>query len=140
MKFQQILNKTNSNPKILFLVDGFGALLSAFLLGIILTSYQSAFGMPKNVLFFLASFPCLFMIYDFYCYFQINEKWNYFLKAIAIANIIYCFISITMLFYHFQKLTSLGLIYFLFELTIVIIIATIELKTASDFKPKKVRK
>ena len=139
MKFQQILNKTTSNPKLLFLVDGFGALLSAFLLGIFLTRFETTFGMPKSTLYFLASLPCVFAIYDFYCYLRINGNWKYFLKTIAIANIIYCFISMIMIIYHFQKLTSLGLIYFLLEFAIVITIASIEFRTALSSKLKNTR-
>ena len=123
-------NKLTLNPRILFLIDGIGALLSAFLLGVILTRFESIFGMPRKALYVLSFLPCLFAVYDFICYSQIAKKWRLYLKVIAIANLVYCCISIGFVFLHFQQLTYLGFLYFFFELAIVIILAYIELKTA----------
>ena len=120
------------NPRTLFIIDGFGALLSAFLLGVVLTRFESAFGMPRKVLYFLAFLPCIFAIYDFSCYLRIRGNWGRFLRAIAIANLIYCGISIGFVWHHYQKLTNLGLIYFLTELAIVLLLAGIELRTAAS--------
>ena len=38
----------NLTPKKLFLIDGIGAVLSAFLLGVVLVKLQSLIGMPTN--------------------------------------------------------------------------------------------
>jgi len=114
------------NPKKLFLLDGFGALLSAFLLGVVLVKFESIFGIPQKTLYFLAFLPCVFAIYDFYCYFKINENLDYFLKIIASVNVTYCFISLGLAFYHYQKLTYLGWSYILLEIVIVLIIAYVE--------------
>lgn len=134
MIFQRIINKMTLTPRAMFLIDGLGALLSAFLLGIILTKFENTFGMPSKVLYFLAALPCIFAVYDFSCYWQAIENWRPFLKTIAIANLIYCFISIGFVVHHFEKLTTLGLIYFLLEFAIVIILASIEFKTATLLK------
>lgn len=123
---QQLIEKARLNPKNLFLFDGLGALLSAFLLGIILVQFNDYFGMPKQALYFLAFLPCLFAIYDFVYYFRINNNWRFFLKGIAIINFLYCCISIIMLFFHFPELTILGLTYFIIELIIVIVLAVFE--------------
>lgn len=119
-------------PSTLFLIDGFGALLSAFLLGVILVEFESTFGMPKETLYLLAFIPCVFAIYDFGCYFSISRKWSPFLKAIGVANLLYCCISIGFVFYHYQVLTTWGLIYFLLEFIVVIALASIELKTSKN--------
>lgn len=132
--YQQLINEFQLNPKRLFLVDGFGALLSAFCLGVILTRFESFFGMPKNVLYFLAFLPCVFALYDFFCYKMVKDNWRPFLKVIAIANLLYCLLSIGFLIHDFQKLTILGIIYFVLELIIVIFIAYIELKVATKTK------
>ena len=116
------------NPRQLFLIDGLGALLSTFLLGVILVKFEYLFGMPKKELYFLAAIPFFFAIYDFICYWKNPDNWRPFLKVIAIANLIYCCISIAVVFYSYQKLTNLGLSYFLLELVIVFIIVAIELK------------
>ena len=127
-----IANEMRLNPRRLFLIDGFGAILSAFLLGIVMTRYESTFGMPRETLYFLASLPCVFAVYDFFCYLLVAESWRPYLNIIAIANLIYCCISIGFLFYHYQKLTSLGWIYFLLEVIIIIILVIVELKTAAQ--------
>ncbi|MEO1260508.1 MAG: hypothetical protein AAFZ15_17055 [Bacteroidota bacterium] len=124
-------------PKKLFLIDGIGALLSAFLLGAIWTRFENIFGMPRSALYILALLPCFFAIYDFICYFKIKENWSPFLKVIAFANLLYCLISIGFLFNHYQQLTVLGLIYFFLELLIVILLAGIELKMAAYWANKK---
>ena len=127
--FQQIINK--AQPKQLFLIDGFGALLSAFLLGVVLVRFQHLIGIPVQTLYILASIPIIFVIYDFICYFRLTENWNQYLKGIAIANLIYCCISIGFLIYHYPVLTNLGWLYFLGELMIVITLVFIEIKVAN---------
>ena len=133
MIFDQIINKMTLKPRAMFLIDGFGALTSAFLLGVILTKFESTFGMPLKALYFLALLPCIFAIYDFSCYWQIIKNWRPFLKTIAIANLLYCGISIGFVVHHYEELTTLGLVYFLLELAIVIMLASIEFKTAKGF-------
>jgi hypothetical protein len=132
MPFSTLLKSLQ--PKQLFLIDGFGAMLSAFLLGVILTRFESTFGMPREALYFLAALPCLFALYDFACYFRITENWRPFLKTIAIANLLYCCLSIGFLLLHYPSLTALGWLYFLLELAIVIVLASMELKKARNVK------
>ena len=43
MKLYKLLEKVYLNPKKLFLIDAIGALVSAFLLGIVLTRFEKAF-------------------------------------------------------------------------------------------------
>ncbi len=117
------------DSKKLFLLDGFGALLSAFLLGVILVQFESAFGMPRKVLYGLSFAPCVFAVYDFICYFKIKENWRTFLKIIAYANLLYLCASIGLLIHHYPKLTGLGVSYFLLEFVVVLIVVWLELKT-----------
>ena len=122
----------NTYLKKLFLLDGFGAILSAFLLGVVLVKLESYFGIPKSSLYFLATLPCFFAIYDFYCYFKIEKNLDRFLKRIAIVNLLYCCLSIILAFYHYQEITSLGWIYIIGEIIIVVIIAQIELTAVKN--------
>ena len=120
--------------KKIFLLDGFGAMLSAFILGIVLVKLESIFGIPKISLYFLASLPFLFAVYDLYVYFNINENLEKYLKVIAIFNIIYCCISIGIAFYNFQLLTAFGWIYILIEVLIIAFIAKMEFNAVSNFR------
>lgn len=126
-----MLKRIKENPRILFLIDGLGALLSAFLLGVVLIYFQDYIGMPKKTLYFLAAIPCFFALYDFVIYFWKPKKWQTFLLIIAILNLIYCCISIRLLFYHLPQLTYLGIAYFINELIIVVTLAIIEFKVAT---------
>lgn len=126
------------NPKKLFLIDGSGALLSAFLLGVVLVRFEPVFGMPRETLYFLAFLPCIFAVYDVYCYLRITKNQGLFLKIIAAANLVYCFVSAGLVLQHYQRLTNLGLAYFVLEIIVVIVLAMVELKTASGIVYKKV--
>jgi len=89
----------------IFLIDGVGALVSAFLLAVVLVQLESYFGIPSSALYFLAVFPVIFAIYDFYCFYNVRNKLDRFLKGIAVANLLYCCLSLGVLFYHLETLT-----------------------------------
>ncbi|WP_109852260.1 hypothetical protein [Aquimarina sp. AU58] len=131
MVFRQVINKMVVHPKRLFLIDGLGALLSAFLLGVVLVKLESIFGIPAKALYILAFFPCIFALYDLYCYLRVKKNQRYFLTAIALMNLIYCFISIGVAFQHYQKITAFGWGYIIVEIIILIVLINIELKTVS---------
>jgi len=120
----------NFNPKTLFLVDGLGALLSAFLLGVVLVYFENWLGMPKQTLYFLAFLPCLFALYDLFCYLKVKKNELLFLKGIAGMNLFYCCLSIGFVIHHSAQLTNLGLAYFILELVVVFVLVCIQLKTA----------
>ncbi len=116
----------NIKPKTIFLIDGLGAILSAFLLGVVLIHYQELIGMPEKVLYFLAFIPCLFIIYSFSCFFFLRDNWRSFLKYIALANFLYCILSIAMMMVHRDSLTTLGYTYFVIEIIVVLIVVGVE--------------
>lgn len=129
---EKIIKWGDSNPKKLFQIDGIGAIISALLLGIVLVRFENVFGIPKRMLYILASLPCLFAIYDFYCYFNIDKEIGKFLKGIGIVNLTYCCLSIGLAIFHKEVITSLGWIYVLAEIVIVCVLAFIELRVAKS--------
>jgi len=128
--------KIISNPKKLFLIDGLGAILSAFLLGVVLVKYESVFGIPLTTLYFLAAIPVLFAMHDLCCSKKNNDQIGKLLKRVAILNFLYCCISIVLAFYHFKTITIFGWTYILVEILIVLILAIIEYKVASRLNSK----
>jgi len=118
-------------PKQLFLIDAGGALLSAFLLGVVLVKLESTFGIPRSALYVLAAIPCFFAVYDLLCYFMAKGKATFFLKGIAYANVLYCCLSIGLAFYHAASITILGWLYILGEVLIVVFLARLELQAFS---------
>lgn len=111
-----------------FLIDAIGALLSTLMLGVVLVHFESYIGMPESALCPLAFVAALFTIYSGICHFIVNSKWKPCLRIIAMANALYCFASIIVVTYHYEQLTTLGMIYFLGEFAVISIIVTAEYK------------
>lgn len=125
-----MINSYLENPKKLLLLDGIGALVSAFMLGVVLVRLENYFGIPIRTLYFLAFLPCLFALYDYYSWRSENKNHSNSLKVIAYVNIIYCCLSFGLAIYHNQELTLLGWAYIIIEIFVVLLIAMIELRTA----------
>lgn len=130
MMLKQLIGKFELHPKRLFLIDGLGAMLSAFLLGVILVKFERFFGIPSSTLYFLASLPIGFMIYDFYSYQKETGTESKLLKGISITNILYCLLSLALSFYHFKTVTTLGWLYILVEILIILFLARIQYSVA----------
>ena len=133
-----ILKLNKINPRKFFLLDSIGALLSAIMLGLVLASFEAVFGMPPKVLYLLSLIACVFTVYSFFCYLKFPLNWKPFLRAIAIANGLYCCLTIALVIYFYASLTVIGLIYFVIELIIVAILVAIELKVSTKIISNKV--
>ncbi|MFT4526126.1 MAG: hypothetical protein ACI85F_002290 [Bacteroidia bacterium] len=120
----------NLTPKALFAIDGMGALTSAIFLGLILPPFQELIGMPLNRLHILAIIPCWFAVYDFGCYLFAPGDKRSFLKMIAFANLAYCLFSLALIGQHYQELTTMGLTYFLLEVSIITVLVFVEIKVS----------
>jgi len=117
-------------PKKLFLIDAIGAAVSAFFLGFVLVWLEDKIGMPKHILYLLAILPIFFAIYSFSCYFLLKDHSGPFLKGIASLNLLYCFLTLGLLFFYDHDLTFLGWSYFIVELMILGILIVLEFKTS----------
>jgi hypothetical protein len=127
----KILDRLTLNPKNLFLIDGLGALLTAFLIGIVLRIFEDAFGMPQKHLIILSILACIFAIYSMSCYFFVGKNWRTYLKIIAVANLMYCLLTAVLVMLLYQQITILGIIYFIGEILIIIGIVYTELSVSS---------
>jgi hypothetical protein len=133
---QQFVNKLTSTPKRLFLIDGFGAFLTAFLLFAILRTFNEYIGMPMTTLNFLSIIALIFSVYSFCCFFLVNNNWRPFLRAISIANLLYCCLTAGLVIYNYPRLTILGLTYFFLEIVVICVLVFVEVNvlTASNRK------
>ncbi|HEX2534330.1 MAG TPA: hypothetical protein VHK69_11380 [Chitinophagaceae bacterium] len=102
-----------------FLVDGAGAVLSAFFLGIVFVHLERFFGVPRPVSYLLASIACLFALYSFGCYFFAARRWRLMLRIIVAANGLYGCLTIAYVLTLYHRLTVLGLAYFISELLVL---------------------
>ena len=131
------LNPAHLSPKQLFIIDGAGALFSAFLLGIVLVRFEAFFGIPKAVLYLLAIIPLFFAAFDLLSLLFAQKKPAIFLKAIAFANLSYCLLSLGLAWTHRVNLTFWGWSYLICEILLVLGLAFFELKLAQQIAKKK---
>jgi hypothetical protein len=117
--FRSIIDKLSSDTKKIFLIDGLGALLTAFFLFVIPLVFSNVLGMPETVTRCLSMVACIYTAYSFCCYFFVRIHWRPYLKAIAIANMAYCGLTIALVINYRQSLTVFGLIYFLLEIMVM---------------------
>lgn len=120
------LKNLNSKPRTLFIIDGLGALVSAFFIGFVLVKFQPFIGLSKSTLYFLAVFPIILIVYNVYFYFRNPIKVLFCLKIIAFLNLFYCFLSIAIILYNYNSITKLGLLYFGLEILMLILLIRLE--------------
>lgn len=126
LSFKAITNWFVAKPKQLFGVDAVGAAVTAFLIGVVLVKFQVHFGMPVFVLKFLAAIALLFFVYSSCCFLFLKDDFKPYLKAITRGNLTYCFITAALLFYYSKQLTTLGFVYFINEIAIIIALVVVE--------------
>lgn len=140
MSFQNLKEFFLSNPNNIFLVDGLGALVSAFLLVVVSLKFENHFGIPVQMLYILAFLPCVLVLFDLYCFTRIKKDKITFLKILSFINISYCFTALGLAGFYYKKITYLGWTYIFLEMVIVISIASLEYKTADFLKKKEGKK
>ncbi len=133
IKQHSIISYFVKNPKAIFLFDSIGAFISAFCLLIISRFYSNYFGINPSTLQLLIILPIVFCIYSACCYLLIKHSYKPFILIIAIANFLYCLITLVLMFTLYSELTILGLSYFVLELMIMGIIIYLESIISSKF-------
>lgn len=136
MNLQNIINDITTNPKQLFLLDSIGALVTTILLSLVLANLESTFGMPQKTLYILSIPAAIYFLYSLLCYVRLTKNWRPYLQIIATANTFYCTLSLGMMYFNFDKLTTLGVVFFVGEIIIIMILVAIELKAISNLKQK----
>lgn len=139
MTFRNIIDQLTIHPKILFLVDSLGALLTTFSLFVVLKSFNDFFGMPVSVLNYLSMISACFCIYSALCFFFLNRNWAPYIRVIGIANLLYCVSTIGLVLVYSTQLTAFGIAYFLGEIVIVSVLVYIELTVAGALMKTRTR-
>lgn len=116
---QKIFNYFAGNPRQLFLLDSFGALLSAALLCLILLFLKTQIGVDFEMLIPFIVVAVIYAIYSFTCYMIHPVNWQFFLKIIATANILYSLAILIFVVLNRDTLSTLGMAYFTIESAII---------------------
>ena len=125
---RESIKKFIEKPKNIFIIDGFGALLTALLLFFVLRDFNSFIGLPKTTFEYLSFLALIFSIYSIVCFFAANNKCKLYLKIICISNIVYCILTFGIVIYYYQSISVLGIIYFLGEIAVISGIIFLEIK------------
>ena len=130
----KLINHLIKKPKTLFLIDSVGAILTAFMLFVIMQQLNEYIGMPKTVLIYLSFIAICFCIYSAACFLFLKECWTPFIRLIGVANLLYCGLTIGLLIKYYSLLTIFGTIYFLIEIVIICGLCYVELYVATEIK------
>ena len=133
---RKTINRLAKKPERLFLIDSFGAILTAFLLFVVLRNFHEYFGMPQSILTCLAGIALIFCIYSATCYLLLKDNWSPYIKVISTANLLYCVLTIVLIVIYYPVLTILGLGYFIAEIVVICGLVFIELKVAKTLEKK----
>lgn len=136
-RFKVALEKLIPSPRMAFLVDSIGAILTVFFLIVILARLEEIFGMPKQILYYLASIASIFVVFSMICCVANFDNLPQYLKVIMIANLVYFCLTIIAVIYFFNSLTILGILYFLIEILFIIAVVLIEYLTILHYKQKR---
>lgn len=124
----RLTDRLAAHPRILFVIDAAGALLTAFLIGIVWLKFQQYIGMPAAVLKMLAIIAFIIGLYSTGCFLLVKNSWPSFIKAIAIANGLYSVLTLCLLGIYYPVLSIIGIIYFLVEIVIISLLICLEFK------------
>ena len=108
------------DERTIFVLDGIGAMVSVLLLGVVLPHLHGWIGMPIQVLRWLTLWPVCCLLYDVYCYGFADLKEPRWLRGIMFANAAYCPFTMLLVVLHFSELTTLGVLYFLLEVPVIL--------------------
>ncbi len=114
------------------LIDGIGAMISTILLGVVLVELEQYVGMPSEVLYPLAGVALVFAAYSLGCYLFVQIISSTHIRIIACTNLTYCIITAYLVVNLFDHLTTLGVVYFIGEMVVIVGLAVVELKTAIE--------
>jgi hypothetical protein len=116
-------------PRRLFLIDAFGAVVSAVATGLVLPRFEREVGVPASVLRSLALPALGFAAYSFV---SAGLGRRGLLLGIALANSAYAVVTIGVLIAFRESLSWIGAGYFLGELAILGVLIRAELRLARD--------
>lgn len=132
-----MISKIFSTPIKIFLIDALGALVTAFILGVVFTHYQEYIGMPREILISLSLIALVFCIYSFSSFLMLKRNWKPFLKAITIANLLYCLITTALMILFSHQLTALGFVYFIGEIIVIGVLVYVEFLILNENRESK---
>lgn len=116
-------------PRLVFLLDAFGASISATILMLVFWKFNARLGLPLDVIQLLAFLASCLSLFSFSCYFFLKNFRKRCLKVIVLGNSLYSLLTACLVISFYSKLSALELIYFSLEVTLICGIIYLELQT-----------
>jgi len=107
------------------LLDGLGALITATMC-LVVAKFEAYIGMPKEVMFVLSGVAFCFAVFSISSHLLAKKYFESYLSIALTANIVYCLATFVLASIHIEKLTRLGIAYFVGEIIIVLTIVYAE--------------
>ncbi len=131
----------NNITKNIFFIDAIGALITAILVLFLVGGLPSFFGLEPKICKILGLIALGFFAYSLINHFLIPKS-RYFVKRltiISILNLLYAFVTFSLVFGILKigsksELTTMGKLYFIGEIIVVLIIVGIELRIVLEKK------
>lgn len=115
------------DKRILFLLDGFGAFVTALFMGVLLPLFSEELGIPVWILRGFALVGVLFCIFSLFCYWRVQNIQRAHVLTIITANSLYCLftagVGLTL-----ETITPLGLTYIVLEIIIILSVIAMEVR------------
>lgn len=113
-------------PRTLLAIDAVGAGASMVMLGVVLRTLAPVTGLPADALTMLATLPVICIGYDLACLVTRRADQPSALWTIALMNALYSLVSAAVLIVYAGQVTPAGWIYFVAEIVIVLVLATVQ--------------
>ncbi len=124
----ELLRQFKLKPKTLFLIDGLGAFITASILFVFSRIFYKYIGIPPITLTYLSLIAAIFCLFSLACFFWV-DNFQPFLTTISAANLLYCCLTIGLVYWYYESISKLGISYFLAEIIVICAIVFIEIKT-----------
>jgi len=107
------------DPTRALLIDGLGACVSALCLGLVLPALQRWIGMPLGVLYLLAGIAAALAVNGVVAWRVAGAHARRWLTAVALANLLYCGLTASLVVWQWAQLTVWGVAYFAGEVAVI---------------------
>ena len=107
---QGLVDRLKHRPWLALLIDGIGATLSAFSLGVVLPALEPYVGMPRRVLFVLALVALVYAACSIGSYCLRRNEWRPWLRAISRLNLAYCGVTAALVVAFWTRLMFVGVV------------------------------
>jgi hypothetical protein len=118
----------------ILLLDGFGAVVTAVTVGLILPLLQPWIGLPTLILRLLGGFAMILAVYSLSRHLT-GRTTPTALRRVASANLAYCALTAALVAWHARDVTVWGFAYFGVEIMIIIALSWRELSLARSDEP-----